>query len=223
MPTTPGCQPAPPTTIAASRAGSNHSASCASACRSTSSSTPRRSRFCSSSASAMSDARCGSSVSSSSSASCAVPSRPAAFRRGPSPKPIFAGVSGGRRPGHVDQFAQADPVRAIELLEPAADERAIFGHQRHEIGHGAERHEIEILAQIEARQRPAFQQRVGDFEDDADAAQVMVIAAELRIHQRGAGGQRVLALVMIEHDHVHARTSGSRRFPPPSTSRNPRR
>ena len=45
-----------------------------------------------------------------------------------------------------------------------------FVRERHEVGHRAERDEVEHLAKIEVRDGPLFQQGVRELEDDADAA-----------------------------------------------------
>ena len=81
-----------------------------------------------------------------------------------------------------DQLAQPDPARVRELGEAAFHERAVFLPQRDEVGHGAERDEIEMRAQIEVGERAPLEQGVGGFENEADAAEVVEIFAELRIH-----------------------------------------
>ena len=84
IPTTPGCQPSPATTIAAWLACGGQAASAANRMRVSAS---WRSRLSRSSSRATSAARASSSVSSSSSAASARRMRPAALMRGPSRKP----------------------------------------------------------------------------------------------------------------------------------------
>ena len=83
-------------------------------------------------------------------------------------------------------------------------EDAIFILKRHKIGDRPERHEIEMLAQIEVRERTPFQQRVRDFENKPDAAQVVKSLAALRIHERDTLRQRAFDFVMINHDRIDA-------------------
>ena len=88
---------------------------------------------------------------------------------------------------HFDERAQPDPARLRELEEPAFHERPVFLHEWHEVGHGAARHVVEMRAQLEVRERAAFEQGMGGFENEAHAAEVVKVRAELGIdhqHQR---------------------------------------
>ncbi len=86
------------------------------------------------------------------------------------------------------QGFQTMPRCLGECFEPAPHQQAVFINERHQIRHGAERHEIERLFQIVAFDHACFQQRVRDFEHQPDGAEVVVIFAKLRIHQRQAVG-----------------------------------
>ena len=63
-----------------------------------------------------------------------------------------------------------------ELADAVVNQDAIFALQRHDVGDGAERDEIEPAAQIEIRQRRRLQQRVAKLENDSDAAEIAELA-----------------------------------------------
>jgi hypothetical protein len=91
--------------------------------------------------------------------------------------------------GNPQQRTHTWPAAVRETRQPAFHKDPILFRDRHEIGHGAQRHEIEIIAQIGALLRgQPFQQCVRDFKNDPDAAQVVMRLAQLRIHQGDTGG-----------------------------------
>ena len=144
IPTTPGCQPSPATTIAAACACGAHAPSAAKRIRVSAS---RRSRLSRSSSRATSAARASSSVSSSSSAASARCMRPAALMRGPSRKPerVLGDVPGLHR-GHLHERAQSGPSGAGERRQALADDAAVLAAERHEVADGGERGQVEVLS-----------------------------------------------------------------------------
>ena len=141
-------------------------------------------------------------MSSSSSASCAVPEPARGIQARREPEADIARAERRAQAADFDERAQADPFRFRELRQAAPDEDAVLAAQRHEIRHACRAPRDRGNRADRSPPPGALEQRVGDLEDDAHAAQVMKIVAQLRIDQRGARGQRLLALVMIEHDHV---------------------
>ena len=147
MPSTPGCQPARADHDGRARAAAPPSSASSWACASSSvrCSTACRSRFCASSAAASSRARF-SSVGQQQ------------FQRGLRGAEPAGGVEAWPeakadvdRPhrrlhaGHFHQRAQPRPERARHLQAAPAHEDAVFLHQRHEVGHRAERDEVERI------------------------------------------------------------------------------
>ena len=114
-------------------------------------------------------------------------------------------VERGLDGGDFDEGAQAGPACLLQPLQARADEGAVFSHERDDVGDGGEGDEVEHAFEVEARDGSSFQQRVGDFERDARAAQVAeVFAADFRIHERHDGRERVFGLVVVEDDGVDA-------------------
>ncbi len=79
---------------------------------------------------------------------------------------------------------------------------------------------IEVIAQIDLGGGTHLEQRVAGLEDDAGAAQVMEIGAELRIDQARQGGQFALGLVVIEYEDIDPLGAQARRFPRRNRCRN---
>ena len=78
-------------------------------------------------------------------------------------------------------------------MESAAYQGAVLADQRHDVGDGADRHHVEVFAQVEILHRPRFEQGVGELEDHAGAAQVvelraLAVDAGLGIDHGDAGG-----------------------------------
>ena len=131
IPTTPGCQSSPATTMAPWLAWGSQAASAADRMRVSAS---RRSRLSRSSSRAISSARPSSSVSSSSSAASARRIRPAALMRGPSRKPRWCSVSSpsstpatamsARRPGLRVRESARTPSRAMRRFSSRSGTRS---------------------------------------------------------------------------------------------------
>ena len=143
IPTTPGCQPSPATTIAAWWAWAAPAASAANRIRVSAS---WRSRFRKSSSFATSLARAGSSVRRSSSAASARCMRPAALIRGPEPEAqrLLGELTGGHA-AHLHQRPQPRLPRAPQLHQPLAHDAPVLAAQRHQVADRRERREVDVL------------------------------------------------------------------------------
>ena len=190
---------------------------CASASRRISPSTACRSRLRASSTSASSRARCSSVVVSSSSASRGWPSRPAALMRGASRKPIsVAPIARGLAAGDAHQRVEPGAARAAQRLEAGAHQRAVLALQRHDVGDGGERHQVELALDDRAVGAGAGDQRLAQLPGDAGAAQIgRVVAAAVR-GDDGARGQLVGRPVVVgDHERQpELRPRGRRRRRP---------
>ena len=106
------------------------------------------------------------------------------------------------------------------------DQNSVLPFERHDVGHRAERDEIELSLEIEVQQGPPLEQGMTDFEDDPDAAEITkrAFVGDFRIHHRDAFGQGGFRFVMIENDDVRATllssaTSAERKCRNPPRSR----
>ncbi len=141
--------------------------------------------------------------------------RPPALMRGPIDK---AQVVGPRRPvgaGDVEQRRKPRPAALAHDREALDDKGAVEPDQRHDVGDGRERNEIERRDKIrafaavpEARLAQSPIERNERHEDDArrtEVAQARKIVLAIGIDQRRCLRQRFRGLMMIEHDHVEAK------------------
>ena len=116
------------------------------------------------------------------------------------------------------------PPGARQFQRAAPHEDAVFLHQRHEVRHGAERHEVERFLQVEPRQRAAFEQRVADLEHQTRRCTGNGnVSPSFALTSAAHVGQLRLRFVVVEDDHVHAARLQSARFPARWPCRNPRR
>ncbi len=108
----------------------------------------------------------------------------------------------------------------FRAFEAGGNEDAVLAGQRDEVGDGAERDQVEQRAQVEirrarqARFASALHQGVGELEGEAGGAEFGEEVLEFEVlsfrstadsparTQRG----RIGNLMMIEHDHIHARS-----------------
>ena len=120
----------------------------ASAASVTSASMLRRSTLSRSSSAASAMASAGSSVVSSRTPRSDLPTRPPALTRGPSAKPRSRATGGFGEAGNVDQRGQPDVAAGAHDLQALRDKGAVEPGQRHDIGNGAERDDIEQLGQL---------------------------------------------------------------------------
>ena len=115
--------------------------------------------------------------------------------------------------GGIEKRAQADAAAPTDHLQAGADECAIETAQRHHVGNGGERHEVEALQEIGRRAALAPKtllaqaaiERDESHEHDAGGAEIAEareIIEPVRIDDGNGRGQHFRRLVMIEHDHV---------------------
>ena len=130
-------------------------------------------------------------------------------------------ISSSAAPGRLEQRPQAGSTAArSNAPQSLRDEDAIVEIQRHDIGHGAECHEIEQVGRIGLRSggkqavvpQPAGQ-RGHHVESDADAGQRLrcePLAGKVRIHDRRGIRQRRPGQVVIRDQHLDAEAPGLR-------------
>ena len=132
--------------------------------------------------------------------------RPAAFKSRTKPETDVFGQN--RRPdtADLDQLFQSRPFRSCNFKRATLNQNAVLTFQRNDVGHRSKRDQIQLRFQIERIEWPRLEQRMTQFEDDADAAEIMKRRTwiDFRIHDRNAIRQRRFRLVMIEHNHVYA-------------------
>ena len=99
-----------------------------------------------------------------------------------------------------------------QLLEAGADEFAVFAGQRHEVGDGAQRNEVEVLIEVEvalllqALLPAALDECVGELEGEPNGAEfleVRVVAADLGVDHRERLGRWYADLVVVQHEDVN--------------------
>ena len=117
-----------------------------------------------------------------------------------------------RQPRHIHQRGEADVVAAAQRQKSLGDEGAVQPSQRHHIGDGAERHDVEPAEQVRLRPRlrpeSAGAQHAVDRDhghehqaDRGEMAQAGQIVEPVRIdHDRVR--QRLVGLMVVEHDDV---------------------
>ena len=107
--------------------------------------------------------------------------------------------------------ARAGPGAAVPAIarRPLLDERAVLAHERHEVGDGRERDQVELALELGGVASGRLVEGLGELVGDAGRAQLGRIAADLRMHDRACGQLRARA-VMVGDDHVHAELAGAR-------------
>ena len=86
----------------------------------------------------------------------------------------------GLDPGGFHQRPQAGAGRAPDLVEPAADQEAVLADERDEVGDGGERDEVEVADRRLRPAGPPTLQRLGELRGDRRAAQRLErVAADL--------------------------------------------
>ena len=91
------------------------------------------------------------------------------------------------------------------MFEAFADEEPVFGDEGDDVGDGGEGDEVELGFEVEVFCAAAFAHGVGEFEDDAGAAEVVEGVAEFRIDESGAdGGAGGVGFVVVEDDDLDA-------------------
>ena len=79
--------------------------------------------------------------------------RPPALMRGPEQEAEMVGLRRPAQARHIHQRGQPDMLAPAQRDQPLGDEGAVEPLQRHHVGDGAERHEIERGEQIRLRPR----------------------------------------------------------------------
>ena len=115
----------------------------------------------------------------------------------------------------VEQRGKPRPAPLAHDREALDDERAVEPDQRHDVGDGRERDEVERGHEIgalafgpEAGLPQRAIERHQRHEDDAGRAEIAEpgeIVLAVRVDQRGRSRQRFRGLMVIEHDHVEAK------------------
>ncbi len=164
-----------------------------------------RSRLSRSSSSATWAARASSSVSSSSRPASARWRRPAALIRGARRK---ASARASRSPGSsvrdLHQRPKARPPGARHRLEPLAHQPAVLAAERHEVGHGGERDDVDVLGSRGRILARAYVERLGELVGHSRGAQVRErVAADRGVHDRACGQPLAGTVVVCDH-HVEA-------------------
>ena len=128
-----------------------------------------------------------------------------------------AQVVGPRRSvgaGDVEQGRKPRPAALTHDREALDDKGAVEPDQRHDVGDGRERNEVERRHKVrtspavpEARLAQRAVERHERHEDDAggaEIAQARKIVLTVGIDQRGRSRQHLRGLMVIEHDHIEA-------------------
>ena len=147
--------------------------------------------------------------------------RPAALSRGPATKPRSVAEAPHVARGDPEQRRDAGPRAArAHAREPLLDQDAVDLVEAHDVGHRAERDEIEQPAEIGLRARPeralvaqARAQRGEHVEHHPDAGEMArgeAAAGLVGIDDDRGRRQRRGGQVMIGHEHVEAARGGGR-------------
>ena len=112
----------------------------------------------------------------------------------------------------VHQRPQPDLARAGERPQPLAHEPAVLALQRHDVRHGRERDQVQILVGQRRVLPRALQQRLRELVGDAGGAQVRArVAVDARVHERRVRQHAVGARRVMVGDHdVHPQRAGER-------------
>ena len=133
--------------------------------------------------------------------------------------PAFRRAGEARR---IHQRGQADMLAPPHRDQALGHEGAVEPFQRHHVRDGAERHQIEQVEQIGLRPQHMPEAALAQFAIDRDhgheheaAGRQIVQAREVvepvRIDQRIGRRQRLIGLMMVDHDHVEAELLGFER------------
>ena len=119
----------------------------------------------------------------------ASPSRPLALSRGPRAKPDILRRDRAPDLAGLDQRQHAGPAAVFQLAQAAPHQHAVLLDQRHDVGDGAERDQVEVVAQVERARPGELEQAVADLEDKPHAGQVIELPVLLRVDQGMHGGK----------------------------------
>ncbi len=98
----------------------------------------------------------------------------------------------GVHPRDRHQRTQPGLGRARQRAQPAADERAVLAHQRHDVGDRRQRHEVEVVLELAILAAAGGeQQRLRELVGDRGRAQLRAgVAAQRGVHDRGIAAAR---------------------------------
>ena len=99
------------------------------------------------------------------------------------PKPDVASTEGWSNIRNCHQGDKSGPPGSRHLLKTTMHKDAILAHKRDQVGQRRERHDIQIVFEVDIRIGPAFEQGMSDLECHAGAAKVGKPAVRLRINQ----------------------------------------
>ena len=110
----------------------------------------------------------------------------------------------GVHAGNPHQRAQARAACPGDRPQPATHQRPVLPHERHQVGHRRERHDVELALELDGVTAGGRPQRLRQLERNARGAQVRQrVAAHRWMHDRAAGklGTRE---VVVGDDNLHA-------------------
>ncbi len=121
----------------------------------------------------------------------------------------------GLHPGDLHERTHTGALATLQDAQTEARENAVLSGERHEVGHGAHRGEVEIVAQLDAlRHRmflraQEFQQAVREFENETDGAEVVprlvaVASVDVRVDEQTLVERLLLRAMVIDHHHIDA-------------------
>jgi hypothetical protein len=122
--------------------------------------------------------------------------------RGPRRKADVASTEGWAHIGNRHQGGESGPPGSRHLLKTAMHENTILAHERDQVGKRRQRHDIQIVFEVDVRIGPSLEQGMRDLERHAGAAKIGKPAVSLRINQCRAIGPFARDFVMIENNHI---------------------
>jgi hypothetical protein len=99
---------------------------------------------------------------------------------------------------------------ARHAAQPSPHQSTVLVEQRHHVGHGGQRHQVEVLVELVAFASAARVQRLCQLQHHAGAAQLRERVVRRPRADQQAVGQLLGRAMVVGHDHVHAELSGSR-------------
>jgi hypothetical protein len=112
--------------------------------------------------------------------------------------------------GNPHERAQPDLARRGQRPQPLAHQPAVLTAQRDAVGHGGQRHEVEVLPR-RPRRTPGVGQRGDELVRDAGGAEVRTrVAPDHGMDDRGVGQRARARLVVVGHHNVDPGGAGTR-------------
>ncbi len=116
--------------------------------------------------------------------------------------------------GGVEEGGEPPPAAAAHHRQPLAHEGPVEAVQRHDVGDGGQRHEVEPRHQVGngepvAAQAPVERhQRQEDHAGGAEMAEAREVVEAVRVDEGVHRREHLGRAVMVEHHHVHAEAPG---------------